>query len=145
MVGLPRSSQTSYSIRNLPGWLESYCRALQSRFAINFDIHFQNGLEDSQYSLYLPSLLEKTLLQASVTATPTSTIEVAAHRTRRGIEIEIVANCADSNDDSIRAFCREKSIMNYGFSLASYRARCPDGSIAWIIVQTMAAKLRPMP
>jgi hypothetical protein len=142
MVGLPRSSQASYSIRNLSGWLESYCLALKSRFAINFEIHFQGGLEDSQYSLHLPGLLEKTLLQASVAATPSSTIEVAAHRTRRGIEIEVIASCNDLGDDSLRAFSRERSLIGHGYSLATYRARCPDGSVAWIIVQTSAARLR---
>lgn len=147
MVGLPRfgqhsSSPSTHSIRNLSGWLESYCAALRSRYSVRFDIHFQNGLETCEYSLHLPGLLEKTLLQASNAALPSSTIEVAAHMTRRGIEIEVVANCIDSVEDSHQAFCRERSVIGHGYSLATYRARCPDGSVAWIIVQTAAARLR---
>jgi hypothetical protein len=142
MVGLPRSNQVSYSIRNLSGWLESYCRALESRFAIEFDVHFQSGLESCEYSLLLPGLLEKTLLQAAMAAVPSSTIEIASHLTRRGIEIEVIATCSDRRDDSLRAFSREKTLIGHGYSLATYQARCPDGSVAWIIVQTTAARLR---
>lgn len=142
MVGLPRSNRVGYSIRNLSGWLESYCRALEARFGRSFDLRFQDELESCEYSLQLPGLLEKTILEAFIAAEPSSTIEIAAHLTRRGIEIEVIAAGAELVEQSVRAFSRERSLVSHGFSLSSYRARCPDGSIAWIIVQSTAARLR---
>jgi hypothetical protein len=143
MVGFPRPNHADYSIRNISGWLQSHCQSLKTQFSIEFEIHFQDGLENCLYSPQLPGLLEAALLQASLASPKSSTIEVAAHMTRRGIEFEIVAQCnAEYQEESLKAFCRERSLIGQGFSLATYRARCPDGSVAWIIVQTTAARLR---
>lgn len=142
MVDLSRTNQAYNSMSIISGWLESYCHILASQYQIAFDVRIQPGLDGCDCSSQLRGLLEKTLLQAASSALPTSTIEVAGHLTRRGIEIEVVASCADSEDESLRAFSRDRSLIGHGFSLATYRARCPDGSVAWIIVQTTAARLR---
>ena len=142
MVGLPRSRQSHDFQRSLPELLLILCKSLQSEYSVQFDVHFQSGLELFDYSPEAAGLLKTALEQAAMVAMPDTTIDIAIHTTRRGTEIEVVASTSDIRTESLRAFCREKAIVGRGQTVSLYRARCPDGSLAWIIVQANAARLR---
>lgn len=142
MVGLPRTRQPFESIRSLPELLLGLCKNLQSKYAVQFDVHFQSGLSLDDCSQQTARLISISLEQAAVAASPLSTIDVAIHSTRRGVEIEVVATSTDSNPDSLRAFCREQILIGNGRIASLYRARCPEGSMAWIVVQSESARWR---
>lgn len=142
VVGLPRFNQFRNSVASLPELLLSLCKDYQSQFGTRFDVHFQSGLDLSSFSYQAANMLSTALEQAAVAAAPDSTVEIAIHQTRRGMEIEIVAISDDPDCDSLRAFCREKTIVGIGQTLSLFRARCPDGALAWIIVQSGTPKLR---
>ncbi|MFO0939253.1 MAG: hypothetical protein U0930_00655 [Pirellulales bacterium] len=142
MVGLPRFNQYRNSVASLPELLLSLCKDHQAQFGVRFDVRFQPGLDLYNFSYQAANMLSTALEQASVAAAPESTVEIAIHQTRRGMEIEIVAISEHPNCESLRAFCREKTIVGIGQTLSLFRARCPDGALAWIIVQSGTPKLR---
>lgn len=136
MVGFPLSYQYARQLSiQLPEHLLLMCKELQTQFNIHFDVHFQQGLDLSEYGKPTAKLLSTALEQATLVSVPDSTIDVAVHATRRGTEIEVVAVGCEHRFETLRAFSREQKLVEGGFAASLYRARCYDGSIAWIIVQ----------
>lgn len=142
MVGLPRFNHYRNTIDSLPALLLSLCKDFQNRYNVQFDVHIQPDLKLNGYSVQAANLLSTALEQAAFAAAPGSTVDIAIHQTRRGLEVEVVASTSEVSDESLRAFCREKTIVGVGQTVSLFRARCADGAIAWIVVQSGLPKIR---
>lgn len=142
MVGLPISQPNRQPQADFAAVLLSLCKQLQSLHAVKFDVSFQPGIELNRLSQPTTSLVSQAVTEAATAAEPRSTIDIAIHHTRRGTEIEIIACSESGHQESRSAFCRERIIIGRGHTSSLFRARCPDGSLAWIIVQSQLTRLR---
>lgn len=122
--------------------VQAHGQHLQRTHEIEFSYHIHQGVTNLRCCENLPTLLSRTLTEAAITARPGSLVELAAHATRRGLEFEVVADCNSSNDLRASAFSRKSFQVNRGYQLSTYQARCPDGMLAWIVVQSQSPRIR---
>lgn len=132
----------AYSHRSLEEWIRARCRNLTDAYQTLFELEFPPILEEFPCSHALLVMLDEVLERAARLSGAESLIEICAFLTHRGLEIE-VSCCEDFADEEMTgAFLREKSSVHNGFTLTTYRARCPQGGTAWIIVQSHFQRLR---
>jgi hypothetical protein len=134
--------QAQQNSPSLEAWIQSCCKSLSRDHDICFEFDFSTGMEGASYCQRLTMTLEEILEKATLSSPPGSSVVVGTYWTRRGLEVE-VSTCTDSVDEgAMSAFRKESSSVGSGYSLSVYRARCPQGGIAWIIVQSHFARLR---
>ncbi|MBX3423019.1 MAG: hypothetical protein KF752_15800 [Pirellulaceae bacterium] len=142
MVGFTNSRSQAGTQTTLRAWIAARCQELSGCYSLSFESQWQPGLEFVAYSPALLSRLDDVLQQAAQTASPDSTVEIAVYLTRRGLEVEVSTDGQSSVHESLSSFRRESTGVSNGCCLTTYKARCPDGGVAWIVVQTHFARLR---
>lgn len=130
------------SHHSLEMWVRARCQNLSQKYLVDFQLDFPAGLEDVPYSHALLATIDNALEKAAGLSLADTSIEISGFLTHRGLEIEVVTDQEPADDVVMGAFHREASIVHNGFTLTSYRARCPQGGTAWIIVQSDFQRLR---
>lgn len=115
---------------------------LSQQFDLDFDYLISESNHSGACSAHLPQVLNRALSQAACMAQPGSLIEIASHTTRRGLEFEIVLSQCATTELGGSTFSRQSLQLNHGYQLSTYRARCPDGMLAWIVVQSTSPGFR---
>lgn len=136
------SQSDSQSDSRLENWIHSRCRRLGQEYEVDFEFDFATEAQGMACCPALLTTLDDVLTQASRASQSGSTIDVGTYWTRRGLEIEVSTNNDCAQNELLSAFRKESSSVGNGFSLSVYRARCPQGGTAWIIVQSHFARLR---
>jgi len=131
-----------HTIPSLEAWLKARCTSLAREHDIAFEFDFSTGSQSASYCQTLLCTLEDILEKAALASPPGSTVDIGTYWTRRGLEVEVSISTDCSESGSVGAFRRESTILGNGSSLSVYRARCPQGGTAWIIVQSHFARLR---
>ena len=127
---------------NLESQIRARCQSLSREHDVTFEYDFATGAEGASFCPALLGTLDQVLMKA-VTASPEgANIDVGTYWTRRGLEIEVSISGDHAPSEPMSAFRKESSSVGSGFSLSVYRARCPQGGTAWIIVQSHFARLR---
>jgi hypothetical protein len=115
---------------------------LSQQFDLEIDYLVNESNQSVTCSVQLPHLLNTALSQAACSALPGSLIEIASHSTRRGLEFEIVLSECAATEVCGSTFSRQSLQLNNGYQLSTYQARCPDGTLAWIVVQSASPRFR---
>jgi hypothetical protein len=131
-----------HSHRSLEAWIRARCQSLRQEYQTLFEVDFPSMLEGVPYTHALLVMIDQILEKAAFLSGADSTIEIAGFLTHRGLEIEVASDRELSDDGLKGAFLREGMAVHNGFTLTSYRARCPQGGTAWIVVQSHFQRLR---
>lgn len=142
MVSFSSIQPSAYSDFGLATWLRVECEKLRDRGDTPIQIEMQPGLENIGCCQALHSVIRQVLQQAVQLAAPDQPVEISVYGTRRGLEIEIATTDGTSSEESLSAFRRESAFISNGYHLTTYHARCPQGGVAWIIVQSQFARVR---
>lgn len=146
MVSFSHNPSPVYSDFSLATWLQLQREKMRADGRIDADdciqIEMQADLENVGFCEALLPVISQVLLQAVQLAASDQPVEVSVYGTRRGLEIEIATTVGACTDESLSAFRRESTMVSNGYHLTTYHARCPQGGVAWIIVQSQFARMR---
>jgi hypothetical protein len=142
MVMSTNRSTAYHSRQTLEAWIRARCQSLRQEYQTLFEVDFQAMREEIPYTHALLVMVDQILEKAAFLSGADSKIEIAGFLTHRGLEIEVSSDRELGEDGFKGAFQREATSVHNGYTLTSYRARCPQGGTAWIVVQSRFQRLR---